>query len=222
MCGTRVADRAGEVVDDVAGGIATEGNNVLRPGHQFHHFVAVAVAENVAHCSATLARSNCYYGAWALSTNASELPEAAAYQRMHIVDQHLDHRRRAQADRAGKGQVELGRAQRQCGADQGTGQIACLAGLIIGGALGNVIDRLLHGYVVDFLQFRFDVLAPLFHGGYFPAFNLADSAITLGTRVCAACCGCRSALSVLVTGSLVTSMEAMGRCGLATMSILIS
>ncbi|MEN9630525.1 MAG: hypothetical protein RJA10_3753, partial [Pseudomonadota bacterium] len=33
---------------------------------------------------------------------------------------------------------------------------------------------------VDFLQVRFDFLAPLFHGGYFPAFNIADSAITLG------------------------------------------
>jgi signal peptidase II len=52
--------------------------------------------------------------------------------------------------------------------------------MILGGALGNVIDRLLHGHVVDFLQFRFAVLAPLFHGGYFPSFNVADSAITLG------------------------------------------
>ncbi len=52
--------------------------------------------------------------------------------------------------------------------------------MIMGGALGNVIDRLLHGYVVDFLQFRFGVLEPLFRGGYFPSFNLADSAITLG------------------------------------------
>ena len=52
--------------------------------------------------------------------------------------------------------------------------------LILGGALGNVIDRLLHGHVIDFLQLRFDVLAPIFRGGYFPAFNLADSAITLG------------------------------------------
>ena len=51
---------------------------------------------------------------------------------------------------------------------------------ILGGALGNVIDRLLHGYVVDFLQFRFAFLEPLFRGGYFPSFNLADSAITLG------------------------------------------
>ncbi len=52
--------------------------------------------------------------------------------------------------------------------------------MIMGGALGNVIDRLLHGYVVDFLQFRFRVLEPLFHGGYFPSFNIADAAITLG------------------------------------------
>ncbi len=52
--------------------------------------------------------------------------------------------------------------------------------MIMGGALGNVIDRLMHGYVVDMLQFRFRVLEPVFPGGYFPAFNLADSAITLG------------------------------------------
>jgi signal peptidase II len=52
--------------------------------------------------------------------------------------------------------------------------------MVLGGAVGNVIDRLIHGYVVDFLQFRFDWLAPVFPGGYFPSFNLADSAITLG------------------------------------------
>jgi signal peptidase II len=52
--------------------------------------------------------------------------------------------------------------------------------MILGGALGNVIDRLIHGYVVDFLQFRFEFLEPLFRGGYFPSFNIADSAITLG------------------------------------------
>lgn len=52
--------------------------------------------------------------------------------------------------------------------------------MILGGAVGNVIDRLVHGYVVDFLQFHWSWLAPVFHGGYFPAFNLADSAITLG------------------------------------------
>ncbi|MCE2914885.1 MAG: signal peptidase II [Rubrivivax sp.] len=52
--------------------------------------------------------------------------------------------------------------------------------MILGGALGNVIDRMIHGYVVDFLQFRFAFLEGLFHGGYFPSFNIADSAITLG------------------------------------------
>ena len=62
-----------------------------------------------------------------------------------------------------------------------TQKLFCFAvSMIMGGALGNVVDRLLHGYVVDFLQVRFDILAPLFHGGYFPAFNIADSAITLG------------------------------------------
>ena len=52
--------------------------------------------------------------------------------------------------------------------------------MILGGAVGNVVDRLMHGYVVDFLQFRFAFLQPVFPGGYFPSFNLADSAITLG------------------------------------------
>ena len=44
---------------------------------------------------------------------------------------------------------------------------------ILGGAVGNLVDRLLHGYVVDFLQFHW--------GGWaFPAFNIADTAITIG------------------------------------------
>lgn len=65
-----------------------------------------------------------------------------------------------------------------------TQKLFCFAvSMIMGGALGNVIDRLVHGYVVDFLQFRFSVLEPIFPGGYFPSFNIADSAITLG-----ACC----------------------------------
>jgi signal peptidase II len=60
-------------------------------------------------------------------------------------------------------------------------KLFCFAvSMIMGGALGNVVDRLLHGHVVDFLQFRFGFLEPLFPGGYFPSFNLADSAITLG------------------------------------------
>jgi len=52
--------------------------------------------------------------------------------------------------------------------------------MILGGAIGNVVDRLLHGYVVDFLQFRFALLEPVFSGGYFPSFNVADAAISVG------------------------------------------
>lgn len=44
---------------------------------------------------------------------------------------------------------------------------------ILGGAVGNLVDRLLHGYVVDFLQFHW-------RNWYFPAFNVADAAITIG------------------------------------------
>jgi signal peptidase II len=44
---------------------------------------------------------------------------------------------------------------------------------VLGGAVGNVIDRIMYGYVVDFLDFYYA-------GMHFPAFNLADSAITLG------------------------------------------
>ncbi|TDM09383.1 MAG: signal peptidase II [Ideonella sp. MAG2] len=62
-----------------------------------------------------------------------------------------------------------------------TQKLFCLAvTLILGGAVGNVIDRIWHGYVVDFLQFHWDFLSPVFHGGYFPSFNVADMAITGG------------------------------------------
>lgn len=44
---------------------------------------------------------------------------------------------------------------------------------IIGGALGNLIDRIQYGAVVDFLQFHW-------HNHFFPVFNVADSAITIG------------------------------------------
>ena len=52
--------------------------------------------------------------------------------------------------------------------------------MILGGAVGNVLDRLLHGHVIDFLEFHWAFLAPVFAQGYFPSFNLADSAITVG------------------------------------------
>ncbi len=48
--------------------------------------------------------------------------------------------------------------------------------LILGGAVGNLIDRVLYGYVIDFLDF--------YWGSYhWPAFNIADSAITVGAGV---------------------------------------
>ena len=51
---------------------------------------------------------------------------------------------------------------------------------ILGGAIGNVIDRMMYGYVVDFLDFHWSWLSPVFAGGHFPAFNIADAAITVG------------------------------------------
>ena len=45
--------------------------------------------------------------------------------------------------------------------------------LILAGATGNLIDRLQHGYVVDFVHLHWQ-------GWYYPAFNVADSAITIG------------------------------------------
>lgn len=51
--------------------------------------------------------------------------------------------------------------------------MACALALVIGGALGNLWDRVTLGYVVDFLDFYWG-------DWHFPAFNLADSAITVG------------------------------------------
>ncbi len=48
--------------------------------------------------------------------------------------------------------------------------------MIIGGALGNVFDRLVHGYVVDYLDFFWEDY-------HWPAFNLADAAIVLGAAL---------------------------------------
>ena len=48
--------------------------------------------------------------------------------------------------------------------------------LILGGALGNLFDRIVHGYVVDFISVHYA-------GWYFPAFNIADMAITAGAML---------------------------------------
>jgi signal peptidase II len=49
-------------------------------------------------------------------------------------------------------------------------------GFVVGGAIGNVIDRFVHGAVVDFLDFHAA-------GYHWPAFNVADSAITIGVVI---------------------------------------
>ncbi|PMS15213.1 signal peptidase II [Trinickia dabaoshanensis] len=59
----------------------------------------------------------------------------------------------------------------------GNQRLFCTAlSLIMGGALGNVIDRLVHGRVIDFLDFHVG-------GWHWPAFNLADSAIVVGAAL---------------------------------------
>lgn len=56
-------------------------------------------------------------------------------------------------------------------------KLFCFAlALIMGGALGNLIDRVSYGYVVDFLEFHWNTHS-------FPSFNLADSAITCGAAL---------------------------------------
>ena len=55
-------------------------------------------------------------------------------------------------------------------------RLAFALALVLGGALGNVIDRVLLGHVVDFLLFHY-------RGYSFPAFNVADSAITVGATL---------------------------------------
>ena len=53
------------------------------------------------------------------------------------------------------------------------GLLACGLALVLGGALGNLIDRIRLGHVIDFIHFHWNE-------AYFPAFNIADSAITVG------------------------------------------
>ncbi len=56
------------------------------------------------------------------------------------------------------------------------GLLCAALALILGGALGNLIDRIRLGYVVDFISAHW-------HGHYFPAFNVADSSITIGAAL---------------------------------------
>jgi signal peptidase II len=60
--------------------------------------------------------------------------------------------------------------------DRGAPVLACAIALILGGALGNAIDRLRLGYVIDFVQAHWGV-------HYFAAFNVADSAISIGAAL---------------------------------------
>ena len=55
-------------------------------------------------------------------------------------------------------------------------RMALALALVLGGALGNVLDRAVLGYVVDFLYFHY-------HGFAWPAFNIADSAISIGAAI---------------------------------------
>ncbi len=56
---------------------------------------------------------------------------------------------------------------------RGQGLLAAGLALILGGAVGNVIDRIWNGYVVDFVHLHWGA-------AYFPAFNIADTSITIG------------------------------------------
>jgi len=71
------------------------------------------------------------------------------------------------------------------------GLLACGLALVVGGALGNLIDRLRHGRVVDFVHVHWG-------NHYFPAFNVADSAITVGA-------------ALLILDALLESRRAAGR-----------
>ena len=62
------------------------------------------------------------------------------------------------------------------GWDWEKGWVQVVAGLIAGGAVGNLIDRMRLGYVLDFLDFHYA-------GWSWPAFNIADSAISVGVTL---------------------------------------
>jgi len=69
-------------------------------------------------------------------------------------------------------------------AKKGEKLLATALSLIMAGAIGNVIDRVNYGYVVDFLLFQFDILKQalpsIFPTGHYPAFNVADISICIG------------------------------------------
>ena len=55
-------------------------------------------------------------------------------------------------------------------------------GMLIGGILGNLVDRMVHGHVIDFLDFHFPFTIPyLMPTGRYPSFNIADCGIVIGT-----------------------------------------
>ena len=122
--------------------------------------------------------------AWVLAT-LPEFQAGAGDRRLLELVPHLQHRRGIQLPQrrrrlaevhlrgAGRRHQRGARADRLTRTPRGDWRTALPFALIIGGALGNVIDRLLHGHVVDFIQWYW-------HGHYWPAFNLADSAIVAG------------------------------------------
>ena len=63
-----------------------------------------------------------------------------------------------------------------CRLPRGQRMIAIALSLVLGGALGNVIDRIANGFVVDFIHVHWGA-------AYFPAFNIADSAISIGAAL---------------------------------------
>lgn len=56
-------------------------------------------------------------------------------------------------------------------------------GMVFGGAIGNILDRIMHGVVTDFLQFYLFFIPFGFSWKYYPAFNIADSAICVGVFI---------------------------------------
>ncbi len=60
--------------------------------------------------------------------------------------------------------------------DSNQAWLAAALSLILGGAIGNVIDRIYHGYVIDFIQWYYQSY-------YWPSFNIADAAISLGAVI---------------------------------------